>query len=33
MGHTDLSFTWAELGVPPRTPVFLLNPMLPWSGP
>ena len=33
MGHTDLSFTWAEHGVPPRTPVFLLNPMLPWSGP
>lgn len=33
MGRTDLSFTWEELGVPPRTPVFLLNPLLPWTGP
>lgn len=32
-GHADLSFTWAELGVPPRTPVFLLNPLEPWGGP
>lgn len=28
-GHIDLRFTWAELGVPPRTPVFLLNPLEP----
>lgn len=33
MGRTDLAFTWAELGVAPRTPVFLLNPLLPWTGP
>ncbi|MBL8774241.1 MAG: hypothetical protein JNK30_22825 [Phenylobacterium sp.] len=33
MGRTDLTFTWAELGVPPRTPVFLLNPLLGWTGP
>jgi hypothetical protein len=33
VGRIDLAFTWAELGVPPRTPVFLLNPLLPWTGP
>jgi len=33
MGRTDLTFTWAELGVAPRTPVFLLNPLLGWTGP
>jgi hypothetical protein len=33
MGRTDLSFTWDELGVAPRTPVFLLNPLLAWTGP
>lgn len=33
MGKADLAFTWAELGVPPRTPVFLLNPLLAWTGP
>lgn len=33
MGKTDLTFTWAELGVPPRTPVVLLNPLLAWTGP
>jgi hypothetical protein len=33
IGRTDLSFTWAELGVPPRTPVFLLNPLVAWTGP
>ena len=33
MGRTDLSFTWAELGLPPRAPVFLLNPLLGWTGP
>jgi hypothetical protein len=32
-GHADLSFTWAELGLAPRTPVFLLNPLLAWAGP
>ena len=33
MGKTDLSFTWAELGLAPRTPVFLLNPLTAWTGP
>lgn len=33
MGSTELTFTWAELGVPPRTPVFLLNPITAWTGP
>ena len=33
MGHADLTFTWAELGVAPRTPVFLLNPLAAWTGP
>lgn len=33
MGRTDLSFTWAELGVPARSQVFLLNPLTAWTGP
>jgi hypothetical protein len=33
MGRTDLTFTWDELGVPARAPVFLLNPLLAWTGP
>lgn len=33
MGHADLSFTWAELGLPPAAPVFLLNPLVAWTGP
>ena len=33
MGRSELTFTWAELGVAPRTPVFLLNPLLAWTGP
>ena len=33
MGRTSLTFTWAELGVAPRTPVFLLNPVAAWTGP
>lgn len=33
IGRTELTFTWAELGVEPRTPVFLLNPLLAWTGP
>lgn len=33
MGRTDLSFTWAELGVEPRSQVFLLNPLTAWTGP
>ena len=33
MGHTDLTFTYAELGGAGRTPIFLLNPFYPWTGP
>lgn len=33
MGRTELSFSWAELGVPPRSAVFLLNPLVGWTGP
>jgi len=33
MGKTELTFTWAELGVPERAQVFLLNPLVAWTGP
>lgn len=33
MGKTELAFTWAELGVAPRSHVFLLNPLTAWTGP
>ena len=33
MGHADLTFTYAELGVGARTPLFILNPFAPWTGP
>lgn len=33
MGRTELRFTWAELGLEPRTSVFLLNPLAAWTGP
>ncbi len=33
MGKTELTFTWAELGVLPRSQVFLLNPVTAWTGP
>jgi hypothetical protein len=33
MGKTELVFTWEELGLAPRAPVFLLNPMSAWTGP
>ena len=33
MGRTELTFSWSELGVPSRTPVFLLNPVIAWTGP
>ena len=33
MGKTALSFSWAELGLEPRSPVFLLNPLTAWTGP
>ena len=33
VGRTELAFTWAELGVPSRSQVFLLNPLVGWTGP
>ncbi len=33
MGKTALIFTWAELGLDPQAPVFLLNPLSAWTGP
>jgi hypothetical protein len=33
MGQTELVFTWAELGLEPRKPVVLLNPLTAWTGP
>lgn len=33
MGKTGLTFTWSELGLEPAAPVFLLNPLAPWTGP
>jgi hypothetical protein len=33
MGAAELTFTWSELGLEPRTPVFILNPMAAWTGP
>lgn len=32
-GHEDLAFSWAELGLAPRSPLFLLNPLVAWTGP
>ena len=31
--YVEFSFGWTELGVPPRTPVFLLNPLVAGAGP
>lgn len=31
-GHVDLSFSYEELGLKPRDPVFLLNPLVAWRG-
>lgn len=33
MGKAELTFTWAELGLEGREPVFLLNPLVAWTGP
>jgi hypothetical protein len=33
MGQTELAFTWAELGVDPKASVFVLNPLVAWTGP
>lgn len=32
-GKTEVAFTWAELGLAARGPVFLLNPVVAWTGP
>jgi len=32
-GRTDIAFSWAELGLEPRSPVFVLNPLAAWTGP
>jgi len=32
-GRADIAFTWAELGLEPRSPVFVLNPLTAWTGP
>lgn len=33
MGQTSLVFTYDELGLAPGAPIFLLNPLVPWTGP
>ena len=33
MGHADLVFSYAELGVTARTAMFVLNPLAAWTGP
>jgi hypothetical protein len=33
MARQEIAFSWAELGVDPKTPVFLLNPITAWTGP
>ena len=32
-GHSDLTFTWEEMGLAASSPVFLLNPLEGWTGP
>ena len=31
-GHVELAFSYAELGLQSRDPVFLLNPLIAWPG-
>jgi hypothetical protein len=33
MGQQEIAFSWTELGIDPRTRVFLLNPLAAWTGP
>ena len=33
MGSKELAFSWAELGLDPRAPVRVLNPLTAWTGP
>lgn len=32
-GQAEIAFSWAELGLDPTAPVFLLNPIRAWTGP
>jgi hypothetical protein len=32
-GRAELTFGWDELGVPRGAPLFLLNPLVAWTGP
>ena len=32
-GQIELTFTWSDLGLDGRTPVFLANPLVAWTGP
>ena len=32
-GEAQIAFSWAELGLEPRTPVFILNPIAPLARP
>jgi hypothetical protein len=33
MGKAEIAFTWSELGLDPKAPVFVLNPVTAWTGP
>jgi len=33
IGQASLVFAYDELGVEPGAPIFLLNPLVPWTGP
>ena len=32
-GQIELTFTWSELGLDGRAPVFVANPLVSWTGP
>ena len=32
-GQAEIAFSWTELGLDPRAPVFVLNPLISWTGP
>lgn len=32
-GQIELMFSWSELGLDGRTPAFVANPLVPWTGP
>jgi hypothetical protein len=33
MGQASVTFSYEELGLTPGAPAFLLNPLIPWTGP